>query len=141
MYSTIVVGADGSETAAEAVKHAAALAKQFDAELHIVSAYKPDPVARRNLPAEVKDVVRSDSRVESLLADLASRMRSSGLSVSTHARKEDPADAILAVANEEGADLIVVGNKGMKGARRVLGSIPNTVAHQAPCAVLIAHTR
>jgi nucleotide-binding universal stress UspA family protein len=141
MYRTIVVGADGSETAAEAVRHAAALAEQFGAHLHLVSAYKPVAVPARGLPAEVSDGVRPDSKVEALLADLASRLRPSGIKVTTHACKGDPVDAIVGVAGDESADLIVVGNKGMKGARRVLGSVPNSVAHQAPCAVLIAHTR
>jgi nucleotide-binding universal stress UspA family protein len=44
------------------------------------------------------------------------------------------------VAEEVGADLVVVGNRGMKGARRVLGSVPNTIAHGATCSVLIADT-
>jgi len=141
MYAAIVVGTDGSETAAEAVRHAAELAKQFGAALHLVSAYKPAALDTRGLPPEVSDAVRSSSKVETLLADLSSRLRPSGITVSTHAMKGDPAEAIISVASDEKADLIVVGNKGMKGARRVLGSVPNTVAHQAPCAVLIVHTR
>ncbi|MGH2686130.1 MAG: universal stress protein [Actinomycetota bacterium] len=141
MYAGIVVGADGSETAAEAVKHAAELAKQFGAHLHIVSAYKATPLDTRGLPSEMSDAVRGATLVETLLADLSSRLRPSGITVSTHAIKGDAADALLGIAADEKADLIVVGNKGMRGARRVLGSIPNTVAHQAPCAVLIVHTR
>jgi nucleotide-binding universal stress UspA family protein len=58
----------------------------------------------------------------------------------THALPGDPAKAILTVAKEVGADLIVVGNKGMKGKGRFLGSVPNDVAHQASCAVLVAST-
>ena len=57
-----------------------------------------------------------------------------------HGKAGDPADAICEVAAEVGADVIVVGNKGMNGVRRVLGSVPNSVAHQAPCSVLIAFT-
>ena len=58
--------------------------------------------------------------------------------VETHAREGDPADAILDVAEEQGADLIVVGNKGMTGAKRfLLGSVPNKVSHHAPCSVMI----
>jgi nucleotide-binding universal stress UspA family protein len=57
-----------------------------------------------------------------------------------HAKTTDAADAILEVADEVGADLIVVGNKGMKGARRVLGSIPNSISHSARCSVLIVQT-
>ena len=140
MYSTIVVGADGSDTASEAVKHAAELARRFDAHLHIVSAYKPSPVSTRGLPPEVSDAVRDGSKVETLLADLASRLRPTGIKISTHACKGDAAEAIIGVAGDENADLIVVGNKGMKGARRVLGSVPNSIAHQAPCATLIVYT-
>ena len=61
--------------------------------------------------------------------------------VQTHAREGDPADAILDVAEEVKADLIVVGNKGMTGARRfLLGSVPNKVSHHAPCSVIIVRT-
>ena len=48
---------------------------------------------------------------------------------------------LIADAAEVEADLIVVGNKGMTGVRRVLGSVPNSVAHSAPCSVLIAFTK
>jgi nucleotide-binding universal stress UspA family protein len=61
--------------------------------------------------------------------------------VQTHASEGDPADAILDVAEEIKADLIVVGNKGMTGARRfLLGSVPNNVSHHAPCSVIIVKT-
>ena len=64
-----------------------------------------------------------------------------GVEVETFAREGDPADAILDVAEERDADLIVVGNKGMTGARRfLLGSVPNKVSHHAPCSVLIVRT-
>ena len=59
----------------------------------------------------------------------------------TIARQGEPADAILDVAEEENADLIVVGNKGMTGAKRfLLGSVPNKVSHHAPSSVLIVRT-
>ena len=57
-----------------------------------------------------------------------------------HAVADSPADAILDTAKAVGADLILVGSKGMRGARRVLGSVPNSVAHGAECAVLIVKT-
>jgi nucleotide-binding universal stress UspA family protein len=61
--------------------------------------------------------------------------------VETFAREGDPADAILDVAEEREADLIVIGHKGMTGARRfLLGSVPNKVSHHAPCSVLIVRT-
>ena len=63
------------------------------------------------------------------------------MEVTTHAREGDPADAILDVAEEAKADVIVVGNKGMTGARRfLLGSVPNKISHHAPCSVYIVRT-
>jgi nucleotide-binding universal stress UspA family protein len=75
------------------------------------------------------------------LADAAKDLEEQGVEVVTHAREGDPADAILDVAEEQGADLIVVGNKGMTGAKRfLLGSVPNKVSHHAPCSVMIIRT-
>ena len=51
-----------------------------------------------------------------------------------------PPTSIISTADEVGADLIVVGSKGLRGTRRILGSVPNTVAHKAGCHVLIART-
>jgi nucleotide-binding universal stress UspA family protein len=64
----------------------------------------------------------------------------SGLEVQVHSAQGNPDDVILHTAAEIGADLIVVGSKGMRGARRYLGSVPNSVAHGAHCAVLIVKT-
>ena len=67
--------------------------------------------------------------------------KEAGVEANAHAREGDPADAILDVAEETGADLIVVGNKGMTGARRfLLGSVPNKISHHAPCGVYIVRT-
>ena len=61
--------------------------------------------------------------------------------VDLYAQRGDPADAILDVAEERGADLIIVGNRGRAGAKRfLLGSVPNRISHHAPCAVLIIRT-
>ncbi len=79
--------------------------------------------------------------MESTLADGAKDLSGSGIDVETMSREGDPADAILDVAEETGAELIVVGNKGMTGAKRfLLGSVPNKVSHHAPCSVLIIRT-
>ena len=140
MFSKVVVGADDSATAAEAVRSAMELAQLVGAELHIVTAYKPKPVkGTENLPAEHRFSLLTN-RADVLLTELASQARQFGLDPTVHASTATPADAIIEVATNEGADLIVVGNKGMHGSRRVLGSIPNSVAHQAPCAVLIVAT-
>ena len=75
-----------------------------------------------------------------MLEDECARARAAGVEVQGHTGTGDPAEAIVRVAEQEKADVIVVGNKGMAGVRRVLGSVPNSVAHQAPCSVLIVQT-
>ncbi len=139
MFETVVVGADGSDTAAEAVRVATELVKLSNGNLHVVTAYRPQHL-RSEAGGEFSDSLTSGDVAESVLADLASRARTSGVAVDTHLKNGPAADVICEVATQVKADVIVVGNKGMTGVRRVLGSVPNSVAHQAPCAVLIAFT-
>ena len=139
MFETVVVGADESATAAEAVRVAIELVKLTNGNLHIVTAYKPQQL-RSAAGEEFTKSLTSDDLAESVLADLASRARTAGIAVETHLKSGAPAESICEVATQVKADVIVVGNKGMAGLRRVLGSVPNSVAHQAPCAVLIAFT-
>jgi nucleotide-binding universal stress UspA family protein len=143
MGEAIVVGTDGSETAKEAVNEAIRLAKAFGADLHIVSAYKPLRGAHvSGAPAGAAKVWQPlpDSRVEAILQEAAAAVRLRDVPVKTHLSEDEPADALLSVASDVDANLIVVGNRGMQGARRVLGSVPNKVAHHAPCNVLIVAT-
>lgn len=70
----------------------------------------------------------------------SARLRSEGIQVATHVCQGDPAEALMTIAGEEHAQMIVVGNRGMVGARRVLGSVPNRVSHRARCGVLIVPT-
>lgn len=137
MFETVVVGADASDTAAEAVRQAIELVKLTGGRLHIVSAYKPQQFSTSGGEESSLD---SGDLAESVLADHGSRARAAGIEVETHGKSGPPADVICDVASEVNADLIVVGNKGMIGMRRVLGSVPNSVAHHAPCSVLIAFT-
>jgi nucleotide-binding universal stress UspA family protein len=147
MYGTIVVGTDGSETAKEAVSQAAELAKTVGATVLLVSAYEPVSETRlrqerTEVPEDVSWMVNPREDVQAVLDGEAERIKGTGVGeVDTFAREGDPADAILDVAEEKGADLIVVGNKGMTGARRfLLGSVPNKVSHHAPCNVMIVRT-
>jgi nucleotide-binding universal stress UspA family protein len=146
MFGSIVVGTDGSETAQEAVKQATELASTVGAKVFLVSAYEPVPEGRlrderQDVPADLQWMVNPREDVESTLEDGAEGIKSSDVEVETFAREGDPADAILDVAEEKDADLIVVGNKGMSGAKRfVLGSVPNKVSHHAPCSVMIIRT-
>lgn len=143
MGEAIVVGTDGSETAKEAVNEAIRLAKAFGGELHVVSAYKPLRGAHvAGAPAGAAKVWQPlpDSRVEAILQEAAAAVRLRDVPVKTHLSEDEPADALLSVASDVDANLIVVGNRGMQGARRVLGSVPNKVAHHASCNVLIVAT-
>jgi nucleotide-binding universal stress UspA family protein len=146
MFKTVVVGTDGSETATDAVRQAAELAKDLGASLEIVSAYEPVPAQRlrqerRETPEELQWAINPREDVEATLQAAAEIARQAGVTANTHQRQGDPADAILDVAEERGADLVVVGNKGMTGAKRfLLGSVPNKVSHHAPCSVLIIRT-
>jgi nucleotide-binding universal stress UspA family protein len=146
VFKRIVVGTDGSDTASQAVAQAIELAGMTGAALNIVSAY--EPVSSRRVkqealdaPADVSYEIGPREDVNIVLDAAAAEARRAGVEVQTHPVEADPADAILNVAEQVGADLIVVGNKGMTGARRYfLGSVPNNVSHHAPCSVLIAQT-
>ena len=146
MFRSIVVGTDGSDTAGQAVDEAIDLAKAVGARLCVVSAYEPVPQARlreeaRQAPSDLQWMVNPREEVDTTLSDAAELVRAAGVEVETFAREGAPADAILDVAEERDADLIIVGNKGMTGARRfLLGSVPNKVSHHAPCSVLIIRT-
>jgi nucleotide-binding universal stress UspA family protein len=146
VFTRIVVGTDGSETAAEAVRQALDLAKLAGATLSIVSAYAPLPERKvkdqqRDAPADVQYEIGPREDVNLILDAAAADARKEGIEVQTHPIEGDPAEAILNVAEETKADLIVVGNKGMTGARRfLLGSVPNNISHHAPCSVIVVRT-
>ena len=145
-YRNVIVGTDGSETAELAVRHAAQLAKAFDARLTIVTAFIPDPdeEARRlqEAPSDVRwaitDATSADERARRG-RDIA---REVGVDdVSIRVDSGEPAMLLIDAADDTGGDVIVVGSKGMTGAKRfVLGSVPNKVSHHAPCDVVIVHT-
>jgi len=146
MFGSIVVGTDGSGTATQAVREAVDMAKAVGATLELVSAYAPVSEARlraerRDAPEDVQWAINPRQEVEVSLNDAAEIAREAGVKVNTYARQGDPADAILDVAEEQKADLVILGNKGMTGAKRfLLGSVPNKVSHHAPCSVLIIRT-
>jgi nucleotide-binding universal stress UspA family protein len=146
MFERIVVGTDGSETATLAVKTAIELARLAKSKLEIVSAYEPIPQDRlkregEGIPGDVSQVVNPREDVQLVLDRAAAEAKKAKVDVVTHPREGDPADAILDVAEENDADLVLVGNKGMTGARRfLLGSVPNKISHHSPCDVWIVKT-
>jgi nucleotide-binding universal stress UspA family protein len=146
LFRSIVVGTDGSDTATKAVRQAVELARATGATVELVSAYEPVPAQRlreerRDAPEDLQWAISPREDVDATLERAAALAHEAGVEVSLYPRQGDPADAILDVAEEREADLIVVGNKGMTGAKRfLLGSVPNKVSHHAPCSVLIIRT-
>jgi nucleotide-binding universal stress UspA family protein len=146
MFRSVVVGTDGSDTATQAVRQAVDLAKAVGAKLELVSAYEPVSAQRLQservqAPEDLQWAINAREDVDATLQAAVVIATEAGVAVNTYARQGDPADAILDVAEEQEADLIVVGNKGMTGAKRfLLGSVPNKVSHHAPCSVLIIRT-
>ena len=145
MPESIVVGTDGSERADCALREATRLAEALGAHLHIVSAFEPLRGAR--IPDAPEGAAKvwaplPDAHADAVLGAACAAVRAHDVQVSSHAVAKDPADALLEVATEVDASMIVVGNKGMHGAKRfVLGSVPNKVSHQARCNVLIVATQ
>jgi nucleotide-binding universal stress UspA family protein len=129
----IVAGTDGSATARLAVDKAAELAQALQAPVHVVCV--PGAIVGYEWPQRIT--------AQEIVAKVAERLRGQGLTVETHLPKDegDAGLTLVAVADSVQAQMIVVGNKGMTGLRRLLGSLPNTVSHRARCDVLIVPTQ
>lgn len=123
----IVVGTDGSARAEVAVDRAGELAKALDVPVHLVAVRE---TAKTAAPV-----------VEEALAGSCERLESRGVEVRTHVRAGSAAQELMKLAEAEHAQMIVVGNRGMTGGQRILGSVPNDLSHYAPCAVLIVPTQ
>lgn len=136
----IVVGTDLSQRSSAAVTMAAELAGKVGATLHLVSACPKATVGMGPETVVIPDHGEVVDAAKGVLSEIAEDLRAQGLTVETHAPVGEAADALCAVAQSVEADLIVVGNKRMQGAGRLLGSVPNRVAHKATCSVLIART-
>ena len=143
MIQTITVGTDGSDTASKAVEFALDVAEKFGAKVVVASSYRPvgeDRLRKEQseAPQDIQWSINPTEDVDNALRSVEEIARDRGLEVTSEARQGDPADVLCDIAEEHGADLLVVGNKGMQ--RRVLGSVPNSVSHKAPCSVVIVKT-
>jgi nucleotide-binding universal stress UspA family protein len=145
MYRSILVGTDCTDTAAVAVEHAAQLAQAVGATLHVVSVYRdPAIVAMAQTgfgpgPHEGWSEAAFEDR-QAQVASITTQLGDRGLNVMGHVERGDPATAIISVARETDADLIVVGSRGMNGLRRLFGSVPNALAHAKAFHVLVVRT-
>jgi nucleotide-binding universal stress UspA family protein len=137
-FSRVAVGTDGSATAAEAVKAAAEMARRFGAELILLGVYKEAGGAPPGSDAELQWASNPEARLREILARTEAELSRDGIDCRTLTDEGDPGDALVRLAEACEADVLVIGNKGMH--RRVLGSVPNTVTHRAPCSVLVVKT-
>jgi nucleotide-binding universal stress UspA family protein len=139
MPKTIVVGTDGSDTAERAIDEAIGIAQRDQAALHVVAAF-PDPaiIRERITSGSTAASVNLSQVADSVLNRAAMHAEEKGVHAETHSREADPAEAILDVADEVNADLIVVGSRGLSGLRKyLLGSVSTKVASAAHCNVMI----
>jgi len=143
MISTVAVGTDGSDTAAKAVEAALELAERFGAKVVFLSAYRPVPESRvrreqRDAPEDVQWSISRREDVDAAFEELGKRAEQRGLKWASHASDGDPGEVLVELAARSSADVLVVGNKGMH--RKILGSVPNSVAHNARCDVYVVKT-
>jgi nucleotide-binding universal stress UspA family protein len=122
-FHKILVGTDGSPTAAKAVERAVQVAATADATLTIFTAGRAD-------------------KAEAVVSAEAAKYADSGIAIDTKVVDSDPVSALIEEATAGGFDLLVMGNKGMTGVTRFfrLGSVPNKVTHHLPCSLLIVKT-
>jgi nucleotide-binding universal stress UspA family protein len=143
MLETIAVGTDGSDTAAKAVDFALDLAQKYGSHVVVASSYRPvteDRLRReqRDAPGDIQWSINPMEDVDAALRQVEEKAKALGLGTTTEAREGEPADVLCDIAEQYDADLLIVGNKGMH--RRVLGSVPNSISHKAPCSVVIVKT-
>jgi nucleotide-binding universal stress UspA family protein len=139
MISKIAVGTDGSDTAAQAVAMAAAIAKRYDADVILLSAFGEAGGARMDADQDETQWAHSPAaRVREVLARTREDLERDGVGCRVLVDEGDPADVLVRLAGECEADLLVIGNRGMH--RRILGSVPNKVTHRAPCSVIVVKT-
>jgi nucleotide-binding universal stress UspA family protein len=137
VISTIAVGTDGSATAAEAVKQAAEVASRFDAKLVLLSAFEDGPPPATG-GEEAQWAYNPAAQVRELLARTESELSDQGIECSTLVGDGDPADVLVQLAEDCGADLLMIGNKGID--RRLLGSVPKSITQKAGCSVFVVKT-
>ena len=119
---------------------AADLASRFDAKLVLLSAFQGPGGAPQATGSsqEIDWAASSSARVREILSRTENELKAKGIDCATRVDEGDAAEVLVDLAAECGADVLVIGNKGMH--RRVLSSVPNTVTHKAPCSVLVVKT-
>ena len=141
-YKTIVVGSDGSKSSLLAVERAAKLAAAFGSTLVIGTAYYENEDEAAKALRQDSVTILGDQKALENLEGAAEHARSFGApDVQTATRPGTPVEALMAIVNDNNADLLIVGNRGINSLTgRLLGSVPADVARQSNCDVMIVHT-
>lgn len=143
-YTTIAAGTDGSETATLAVRKAASLARVYDATLVLVCAYYKASGSVLNAPGSETSTVPvvSEEYADACLKEAEAIAREEGATnVRLHKVAGAPVNAITEAVQETGADLLVMGNRGMRSlAGRLFGNVPTGVTRRSTVDVMIVNT-
>ncbi|MDR7329244.1 universal stress protein [Corynebacterium guangdongense] len=141
-YKKIVVGTDGSKSSMLAVERAAKIAAAFDATLIIGCAYYENKDDASKTLRQDSVTILGDEQAQQNLASAEEAARAAGAgTVETAVRPGTPVQALMSIVNDNNADLLVVGNRGINSLTgRLLGSVPADVARQSDCDVMIVHT-
>ena len=139
MSGPIIVGVDGSSTAQTAAEKGRDLAAKLDAPLHVVSAHTKDEISHVNFGGE-EFVLSHADEAQDTAVQVAKNLRTPEVEIKATAAHGKPSEALIAYAERTGAQMIVVGNQRMRGMTRMLGSVANSVSHNATCDVYIANT-
>lgn len=146
MIKAILVATDNSERATKAVEYAADLAEQLGATLRIVVVHQPVVVADAATQQAVYGMQNERQIEEALdehravLGPIADRLRDRGIDVRVNAISGDPSSTVIELAKSGAGDLVVVGNKGLGGWRRLLGSVPSRVLAAGRVPVVVVPT-
>ncbi len=145
-YRTVVVGTDGSQTSLRAVDRAAEIAAESNAKLIVATGYFPekDDLRAADILKDEGYLVRGNAPIYAILRDARSRAKAAGVAnVEERPIKDAPVDALVDIAAQANADLLVVGNVGLNARSAILArlfSVPGTVSRRAKSDVLIVHT-
>lgn len=139
MPGPIIVGVDGSPTSRKAAEKARDLAVRLKAPLHVVSAHTENEITHIKSGSD-QWIVSSADTARRIAEDVARHIRTSEVEIVPLSAHGKPSEALIGYAERAGAQMIVVGNQRMRGAARVLGSVANSVSHNAACDVYIANT-
>src|SRR3954447_10678307 len=138
-FRVIVAGTDGSALAEQAVAHAARIAAQDGAQLHLLTGFPDHGVLRERFRSSAgSESIDLRAVAEDALARARGHAAEQGVEAKTYLVEGDPAEELVKHAQDLGADLLVVGSRGLSRVERItMGSVSHKLFHHAPCSVMV----